>query len=177
PVDLQCLLANEARLAFEDRGIGLSMAPLLACWGQWVDALPDPPEDTVPVEVLDPGGDSKQRSSVDRLRHISGVDEHLGRNAPTVQAGAAKFVLLDDGNRPASMVWARDRIPGACPNNNQVELLHHTLPALRCVEKSSAGALPAPLQQCHWRANGESPALDHGAPETLQGTATALGCT
>src|SRR5262249_11064664 len=150
-------------------------APLLSCCGQRVDALPDPPDDTVPVEVLDPGGDPKQRSSVDRLCHISGVDEHLGRNAPTVQAGATKLVLLDDGNRPASMVWARDRIPGACPNNNQVELLHHTPPALRCVEKSSADTLPTPLQQRHWRANGESPTLDHSAPETLQGIAIALG--
>src|SRR5215510_12757548 len=32
-------------------------------------------------------------------------------------------------------------------------------------EVSSPGALSAPLQQCHWRAHGESPALDHGAVE------------
>src|SRR5262245_2442485 len=115
------------------------MAPLLARFGQRVNALPDPPGDPVPVEVLDSGGDPKRRRSVDRLHHISGVDEHLGRDAPTVQAGATKLVLLDDGNRPASVVRARDRIPGACPNNNQVELLHHTPPALYGVDKSSPG--------------------------------------
>src|SRR5215813_3845678 len=140
------------------------MAPLLARFGQRVDALPDPPGGPVPVDALDPGGDPKRRGSVDRLRYVSGVDEHLGRDAPTVQAGAAKLVLLDHGNRPASVVRARDRITGACPNNNQVELLHHTPPALHCVEKSSPGALTPRLQQCHWRAYGESPALDHGTP-------------
>src|SRR5207244_12565319 len=123
----------------------------------------DPPGEAVPVDALDPSGAPKRRGRVDRLRHVSSVDEHLGRDTPTVQAGATKLVLLDNGNRPASVVRARDRIPGACSNNNQVELLHHTPPALRCVEKSSPGALPALLQQCHWRAHSESPALDHGA--------------
>src|SRR5262249_15812140 len=135
-----------------------------ARFGQWVNALPDPPSDSVPVDALDPGSDPKRRGRVDRLRHVSSVDEHLGRDAPTVQAGAAKLVLLDNGNRPASVVRARDRIPGACPNNNQVELLHHTPPALHGVEKSSPGALTPRLQQCPWRAYGEPPALDHGAP-------------
>src|SRR5215813_9742311 len=123
------------------------MAPLLARFGQRVDALPDAPGDAVPVDALDPGGDPKRRRSVDRLRYVSSVDEHLGRDAPTVQAGAAKLVLLDNGNRPASVVRARDRIPGACPNNNQVELLHHTPPALHCKEAQEppALAIAAPL--------------------------------
>ena len=45
PVDLQCLVTNEARLAFEDGGVGLGIAPLLTRFGQRVDALPNPPGD------------------------------------------------------------------------------------------------------------------------------------
>jgi hypothetical protein len=139
-VDLQGLVTNEARLAFEDGGVGLALAPLLARFGQRIDALPDPPSDPVPVEALDPGRDPKRRRRVDRLRYVSRVDEHLGWDASTVEAGAAKRALLDYGNRPARVVRARNRIPRACPNNHQVELLHHMLAVLHDVEKSSPGA-------------------------------------
>jgi len=83
------------QLAAEDYGVQqdgtystdvTGVAPLLPRGGQRVDALPDPPGEAVPVEALDPGRDPKRGRRVDRLRHVSGVDEHLGRDAPPVQA-------------------------------------------------------------------------------------------
>ena len=49
PVYLQGLVAYKARLAFEDGGRGLGLAPRLALVGHWVNALPDPPDEPVPA--------------------------------------------------------------------------------------------------------------------------------
>ena len=111
---------------------GLGLAPLLARGGQGVNALPDPSGDPVPVEARNPGGNPQRRCHVNRLGHLSGVDKHFGGDAPTVEIGAAKRILLDDGNRPARVVRARDGSPGTCPHNNAGEIIR----GLACLRRA-----------------------------------------
>ena len=59
-----------------------------------------------------------------RMGHVRGVDEHLGGDAPHVQAGAAEDPLLADGDALVGVTLVENRVPRTGSDDRNVELLH-----------------------------------------------------
>ena len=86
----------EPGVAGVHRHVGQAPLVRLAARRDRVDAAEHPRHDVGPAHLLDARVDAVTRTVPDGLGDLGGVDEHLGRDAADVEAGAAERALLAD---------------------------------------------------------------------------------
>ncbi len=77
-------------------------------------ALEDAVDDVGPADLVDRGVDAVPGALADGLGDLGGVDEHLGGNAPDVEAGATEGALLADCHPHVAVPGGRRRDRGCC---------------------------------------------------------------
>ena len=93
--------------------IGCRAPVVLAAQRDRIDAPEDARDDVVPAHPVDVRVDAVARRTSDRLGDLGGVDEHLRRDAPDVEAGAAEGALLADRDPLAGVAVIEN---ASCPN-------------------------------------------------------------
>jgi hypothetical protein len=79
----------------EEGDVGAAvLAVVLASGGDGIDAAEHSVHDVRPAHLVDRRVDPVARGIADGLRDLGGVHEHLGGNAPDVEAGAAERRML-----------------------------------------------------------------------------------
>ena len=123
-VHLDGLRADEAGLAGEDRDVRRAL-PVgeTARWDR-VDAAEDAIDDVGPADLVDRRVDAVRRRMGDVLGDVGGVDEHLGRDAAAVEAGAAEDVLFDDRDPLGVVVVGEDAVPRPGTDDDDVKVKH-----------------------------------------------------
>ena len=101
--DAERLRRDEASLAEEDvDAVGPAVGDSSVV--ERVDPTEHPVADRWPIGA-DPGGaDPEAAGAADGLGDVRGVHEHLGRDAPAVEAGPAEAVRLDHRDPPMGEV-------------------------------------------------------------------------
>ena len=83
---------------------------MLTAHRQRVDAAEHPRHDVGPAHPVDVGVHPVAGGLAHRLGHLGGVDEHLGRDAADVQAGAAEHALLADRDLLAGVAFVENAV-------------------------------------------------------------------
>jgi hypothetical protein len=118
-------VADEARVALEERGVRVRLgAPVPSGDRDRVDPPEDPVPDLGPAGALEPGVDAEPVAVRGGVRDVRGIDEHLGRDAADVQAGAAERALLQDRDGPVGEPLVDDRVARAGADHREVEVGH-----------------------------------------------------
>ena len=95
---------------------------------QRVDAAEHPVADRRPVRPGPFGTDPEPARVPDRLGDVGGVDQHLRRDAPPVEAGAAEPVAFDHGDTPAGELLGRQHVPATRTHDDKVITVYsHTI--------------------------------------------------
>ena len=89
-----------------------------------VETPEDPFPDRRPVGTAGLGVDAVPARMPHRLRDVSGVDEHLGRDAAAVDARAPEEVALDDRDAEALEAVRRQHVAGAGAHDHEVVVRH-----------------------------------------------------
>ena len=120
----QTPVAHETRVALEHGDVGAFGADSIATSA--VGNRIDPPEDAIPnsgpIGAVKAGGDAVAARRRDGVCDVGRVHEHLGGDAPHVQAGAAEDAPFDDRNRPVVEFRAGDGVSRAGSDDDQVEV-------------------------------------------------------
>src|ERR1700677_1593038 len=95
--------------------------------GQRVEPAEDPVADLLPVRPCPLGEDAETAGLTDRLGDIRRVDEHLRRDAPAVQAGAAETAGLHHRDPPSGVLVSRQRVPAASTDDHKVVVVRRHL--------------------------------------------------
>ena len=116
--------ADEAGVPVVDGDVLAAVAPeVLAALGDRVDAVVEHAGlHRRPVDAVDVGVDVEAGGLADLLDGVGGVDEHLGRDAPDVEAGAPEAPLLADRDRLVGEVVVDQRVAGAGADQDDVEV-------------------------------------------------------
>ena len=123
--DLDLLGADEGRRVLVDGDIVEALAVVLTGGGDWIDTVEDPVADGCPVGPLEGGAHAQPRAGVGgEFGDLGGVHEHLRRDATHVHTGATEKASLDHGDIEVVVLWADDRVPGSCADDDEVVRAH-----------------------------------------------------
>ena len=123
--DLQRLGPHEPGVLFEDGHVREADAVLAAAGGDRVDAAERTIADIAPSHVIEGGVDAEAGALADVLHDVGGVDQHLGRDAPDVQARAAEGAALDDRHVPVVEAVIENAVARAGSDDAEIEVLVH----------------------------------------------------
>src|ERR1700758_5077657 len=131
--------------------IGRTAPMVFAADRDWIDPSEDARDDVVPAHPVDVGVDAVARSTPDGVGDPGGVDEHLCRDAPDVQAGATEGALLADRRTFVGVALIENAVPRTGSDDRDVVSLHAFTPS-RTVS----------MRRCYWR-RGSDPATGPAA--------------
>ncbi len=113
PVDCESVLVDELGRAGVDVDVRLRLPIDDALRPERVDPPEHPVSHIRPAGAVEVGVHPERTGSTNRLGDVGGVDEHLRRNAPTIEAGTAEDGLLHDRHAPVVEVAVDDGVAGA----------------------------------------------------------------
>jgi hypothetical protein len=123
-VDLELAFADEAGVALVDHDVVEAVTVLPPTLGDRVDATEHAADDRRPIRPVEVGGDAVLGGvgrAARRLGDVGGVDQHLRRDATTVEAGAAEGAAFDHRDAPAVHLGADQRVAGTGTDDDEVE--------------------------------------------------------
>ena len=115
---------REAGRACEHGHVGQFLAVLAPALGDGVDAAEDAVSDGGPVRSVEPGPHPEALPVGGLLGQLRRVHEHLGRNAPNVEAGAPEEPALDYRDVPGVVLGPDHRVARSRADDQQVEGAH-----------------------------------------------------
>ncbi len=115
---------GEAGVGVVDVDVGLSPSIVLTADGDRIDAAEYPRDDVVPTHSVEVCVDAVTRCGADRFGDFGGVDKHLGRNAPDVEARPAESSLLADRDPLVGVAVAENAVAGTGSDDRQVVAFH-----------------------------------------------------
>ena len=115
--------ADEASRALDEGRVGRPrLAVLPAALGDRIDAAEHAVADGGPVGAVDADVDPHPGAVAGVDDHVRRPDEHLGRDAPHVEARPPERAALDDRDAAVGQVLG-DRVPRSRSDDDQIELL------------------------------------------------------
>ncbi len=109
--------------------VGGGAAVVFAADPDRVDAAEDARDDVVPAHTVDVRVDTVAGRMTHGLGHLSGVDEHLGGNAPDVQTGAAECALLADRHPLARVAFVENAVARTGSDDRKIVGFHAAHPS------------------------------------------------
>ena len=111
-------------MATEERDVVTSgFAIVLPAGGDRVYSAEDAVDDIRPSDLLDGRIDPVPSRFANGLRDLSRVDEHLRRNAPDIQTGAAeRGMLLEQSNLQIAESLVGNGVAGARADDGEIEM-------------------------------------------------------
>ncbi len=133
---------SETRVRAVHIDVGRRAPIVFAARPDRIDAAENPRNDVLPAHPVDVRIHAVPGRTPDRLGHLGGVDEHLGRDAPDVQAGPAEGALLADRDPLGRIALVENAVARTGSNDREVVGLH------RCVTLSPTGSPAGPGCRC-----------------------------
>ena len=152
------LVAGERGVAAVDGGVGTVFAavPLTTC-RNGIDAAEDALDDVGPTNAVERGVDAVLLGSGDGSCHLGGVDEHLGRDTPDIEARSAEGALFEDCDLLAVEPLVGQRVSGSAADDCKVVVRHCAISCvlLAVLAELSAAGVRWPSSHSNHRSSSE----------------------
>src|ERR1700689_631511 len=100
--------------------VGRRAPMVLTAEPDWIDPAEDARHDVVPAHPVDVCIDAVARGAPYRVGNLGGIDEHLGRDASDIQAGATERALLADRRSLSRVAMVENRVARTSSDDREV---------------------------------------------------------